>query len=269
MQASQSLSYNATDGAAYEVFLGRWTARLAEAMLDAVPIADSGALLDVGCGTGSLALAMTRRWPNREVVGVDIAPPYISYAQVREGSGQLVFDVADACKLPYPDATYAASAAQLVLNFVSDPEKALREMRRVTRPGGTVIASVWDFRGGLVYQRLFWDTVVSLDPAAERVRDRLFAAPLALPDGLPKLFSRSGFAGATQASITVRMDYADFDDYWQPLCGGQGPVGTYVAGVTGDLRARAEKAVKRAYCSGAPDGPRSLTATAWVAWGRA
>jgi hypothetical protein len=62
------------------------------------------------------------------------------------------------------------------------------------------------------------------------------------------------------------MDYANFDDYWCPLCGGQGPVGVYVAQLAPDLRARVANAVRMAYCCGAPDGPRSLAATAWVTW---
>jgi len=63
------------------------------------------------------------------------------------------------------------------------------------------------------------------------------------------------------------MDYANFDDYWKPLCGGQGPVGTYLASLAPDLRARIEEAVAWAYRSGAPDGPRSLAATAWAVRG--
>jgi hypothetical protein len=70
-----------------------------------------------------------------------------------------------------------------------------------------------------------------------------------------------------RASITIRMDYSNFDDYWQPMCGGQGPVGTYLAGLSPEMRARLERAVAIAYRSGAPDGPRSLTATAWAVRG--
>jgi hypothetical protein len=63
------------------------------------------------------------------------------------------------------------------------------------------------------------------------------------------------------------MDYANFDDYWGPLLGGQGPVGTYVVGLEATLRARIEEAVRIAYTSGAPDGARSMTATAWAVRG--
>jgi hypothetical protein len=140
-------------------------------------------------------------------------------------------------------------------------------MRRVTRPGGVVVAAVWDFRGGLVYQRLFWDTAAMLDPEAGRRRDRLFAGALALPEGLPSLFTAAGLAAIEPGSLTIRMEYASFEDYWEPLFGGQGPVGAYAAGLSGPLYARIRDAVAAAYLSGAPDGPRSLAASAWAVRG--
>jgi SAM-dependent methyltransferase len=266
-QASGS-SYHATDGAAYEVFLGRWTRRLAQPLLDFAEFPDAGRLLDVGCGTGSLASAMAARWPARRIIGVDIAPPYVAFARSQASCENLAFEVADAARLPYGDASFAGTAAQLVLNFVPDPLAALNEMRRVTSPGGHLVAAVWDFRGGLVYQRIFWDTAAGIDAGAAVARDKLFSGALALPEGLGRLFEGAGLDRIERASITIRMDYAGFDDYWQPLCGGQGPVGTYLAGLAPDLRARIEEAVATAYRSGSPDGPRSMTATAWAVRGR-
>ena len=143
----------------------------------------------------------------------------------------------------------------------------MSEMRRVTRQGGTVVAAVWDFRGGLVYQRIFWDTAAGIDPQAGLARDRLFSARLALPGGLANLFTDAGFADVQSGSVTIRMDYENFEDYWQPLLGGQGPVGTYVVELSTDLRARVKDAVKSAYCAGSPDGARSLCATAWAVRG--
>lgn len=260
--------YHATDGAAYEVFLGRWTRRLAPPLLDFAEFASAGRLLDAGCGTGSLASAMARRWPERHVVGVDVAAPYIAFARSQPGPGNLAFEIADAAKLPFADRSFTGAAAQLVLNFVPSPLAALNEMRRVTVQGGPIVAAVWDFRGGLVYQRIFWDTAAGIDAGAAAARDRLFSGALALPDGLVELFKSAGLDRIERASITIRMDYASFDDYWQPLCGGQGPVGTYLDRLDPDLRSRIEQAVATAYRSGAPDGPRSMTATAWAVRGQ-
>ena len=260
-------AYHATDGASYEVFLGRWTRRLAEPLLDFAGFPAAGRLLDVGCGTGSLSCAMAARWPGHNVVGIDIARPYIAFARSQADLANLHFEVADVVRLPYADASFGGAAAQLVLNFVPDPVAALHEIQRVTIRGGSVIAAVWDFRGGLVYQRIFWDTAAGIDPGAAVARDKLFFGPLALPEGLPRLFESVGLARVERRSITIRMDYVNFDDYWQPMCGGQGPVGTYLAGISPEVRARVERAVAIAYRSGAPDGPRSLTATAWAVRG--
>jgi SAM-dependent methyltransferase len=260
-------SYVASDGAAYEVFLGRWSRRLAEPLLDFAQFAQEGRLLDAGCGTGSLALAMAGRWSGRPVLGIDIAAPYIAFARSRAAIPGLAFAVGDLCRLPCESGHFAGAAAQLSLNFAADPELAAGELRRVTRPGGIVAAAVWDFRGGLVYQRLLWDSAAAIDPQAARIRDRLFSAPLALPDGLERLFARAGLARVERASLTVRMDYADFDDYWRPLLGGQGPVGSYVAALDPERRRAVEAIVRAAYLSGAPDGPRSLLAAAWAVRG--
>jgi SAM-dependent methyltransferase len=260
-------SYHASDGAAYERFLGRWTKRLAPQLLDFANFPADGALLDVGTGTGSMALAMTARWPQRPVVGIDAAECYIHYARSWGAGAYPRFHTGDATALPYGDDTFAGSAAQLVLNFVPNALAAAREMRRVTRSGGIVAAAVWDFRGGLVYQRMFWDTAAGIDSAAGAARDKLFSAALALPDGLPRLFRNAGLTDIELGSLTIRMTYASSDDYWQPLLGGQGPVGVYVTALPPGTRRHIEDAVRLAYCSGAPDGERSLTATAWAVRG--
>jgi SAM-dependent methyltransferase len=262
-----STTYHASDGTAYEHFLGRWTSQLAGRLLDFAEFPGDGPLIDIGTGTGSLAVAMAVRWPSRRIIGIDLAEPYIRYARSRSTAPLLSFEVAEAARLPFRPDTFSGAAAQLVLNFVPNPEAAMSEMRRVTRQGGTVVAAVWDFRGGLVYQRIFWDTAAGIDPQAGLARDRLFSARLALPGGLANLFTDAGFADVQSGSVTIRMDYENFEDYWQPLLGGQGPVGTYVVELSTDLRARVKDAVKSAYCAGSPDGARSLCATAWAVRG--
>jgi SAM-dependent methyltransferase len=258
--------YAATDGAAYDWFLGRWTARLAVPFVDFAALPAGGPVLEIGCGTGSLARQLRARWPERPVVGVDLSMAYIAHARAQPG-GAIQYAVADAQRLCLPDATFAGALAQLVLNFVPDAEAAAREARRVVRPGGTVAATVWDFRGGLVYQRLFWDTASGLEPSAGKARDRLFSTPLATPEGLADLWRRCGLAEVATGSLTIRMDYASFDDYWRPLLGGQGPVGTYVNGLAPDRQALVQERVRAAYLAGGPDGPRSMTATAWAVRG--
>jgi SAM-dependent methyltransferase len=260
-------TYRASDGAAYERFLGRWSRRLAGLFAEFARSPDHGRVLDVGCGTGSLALVLAEPTAADRVAGIDIAAPYIAFARSQPGAAGIGFAVGDACRLPYAGSSFAAALAQLSLNFVPDAAQAVREMRRVVQPGGVVAAAVWDFRGGLVFQRLFWDTAAGLDPGAGAARDRLFSGPLALPDGLPVLLRDAGLTAIQRASITIRMEYADFADYWEPLLGGQGPVGAYVEGLPPEQRRLIEERVRAAFLSGAPDGPRSLTATAWAVRG--
>jgi SAM-dependent methyltransferase len=267
--SSQSSNFHASDGAAYEVWLGRWASRLANVFLDFVEFPESGELLDVGCGTGALTLAMADRWPNRHVIGVDLAAPFISYAQSRRSGDRPAFEIGDACALKYDEGRFAGVTAHLVFLFIPKPQVALREMRRVTRPGGTVAAVVWDSRGGLVFQRMLWDTAVAIDPNARVARDSLFANPVAIPGGLAGFFRDVGLQDVKTESLTIRMDYTNFDDYWQSFLGGQGPVGTYFTNLDPALKARIMEAVQDAYCSGSPDGPRSLTASAWAVQAKA
>jgi ubiquinone/menaquinone biosynthesis C-methylase UbiE len=266
---SQQSVFHASDGAAYDVWLGRWSSRLANIFLDFADLPETGELLDVGCGTGALTLAMTRRWPKRSVIGVDLADAYVTYAKSRRTSDRPVFEIGDACALKYDDRRFAGVTAHLVFLFIPKPEIALREMRRVTRPGGTVAAVVLDQRGGLVYQRMLWDTAVVIDPNARAVRDSMLANPVANPGGLMGFFRQAGLAAVEEQSLTFRMDYANFEDYWQSFLAGQGPVGVYFTNLDPDLKARIKEAVRDAYCSGSPDGPRSLAASAWAVRGKA
>jgi SAM-dependent methyltransferase len=260
--------YYASDGAAYQVFLGRWTEVLAPVFLAFARIGDDGDALDVGCGTGSLAAEIARRRPDRRVIALDIAEPYLAYARAHHVLSNLHFELGDAELLQFADGAFAASLAQLVLTFVPNPQQVAAEMVRVTRPGGVVASAVWDFCGGLVYQRILWDTAAALDPEAGRTRDRLFSNSLSTPEGLRRLWQTAGLADIEIGSLTIRMDYANFDDYWEPLLGGQGPVGTFAAGLSQAARLALRTAVRGAFLCGRPDGPRSLTATAWAVRGR-
>src|SRR5262245_57815620 len=162
------LAYHASDGAAYQVFLGRWTELLAPVFLDFARIRGDGDVLDVGCGTGSMAAEVGRRRPGCQAIGLDVAEAYLAYARTRHTLPNLHFRVGDAGRLPFADRAFAAVLSQLVLTFVTDPQQVAAEMVRVrvTRPGGVVASAVWDFCGGLVYQRILWDTAAVLDPQA-------------------------------------------------------------------------------------------------------
>ena len=260
-------SYTATDAAAYEWLMGRWSGALAERLIEFAGIKPGDRVLDVGCGTGSLALALAARPEPAQITGIDIAQPYIAYASARSGDSRLSFRVGDAVALDLPPGSFDRCYSLLALNFMSDSDRALANMRRATRSGGTVAGVVWDFPGGLVYQRIFWDTAAALDPEADRARARHFSSPLMRPGALGAAFGAAGLCQIEAGSLTIRIDYADFDDYWEPIANAQGPVGDYVKRLSAAQLEALCEAVRRAYLAGSADGPRSMAATAWAARG--
>jgi hypothetical protein len=150
---------------------------------------------------------------------------------------------------------------------MSDPGRALAGMCQATRQGGVIGAAVWDFPGGLVYQRIFWDTAAALDPAADDARARHFSSPFVGPDQLAAALRNAGLRDVRAVSLNTRMGYTDFADYWEPIANAQGPVGDYIKALSPEPLDALTAAVRRAYLAGGADGPRSMMATAWAARG--
>ena len=136
------------------------------------------------------------------------------------------------------------------------------EMRRVTRPGGVVAAAFWDSPGGSQSQRMLWDTAAALDEAAARARDRTMGRPVYAPGALARMWAEAGLTEIDQRSLMIRMDFANFADYWTPFASGEGAVGAYVAGLDDAGRDRLERHLRSAYLAGLPDGARSFVAVA-------
>jgi len=248
--------------------MGRWSARLAPAFLEVAAIGNVRKVLDVGCGTGSLTLALAEAAPRATIVGIDLSQAFVDHARTKSSDARLTFEQGDAAALGYGDETFDAALSLLVLNFIADAEKAATEMRRVTKPGGVVAASVWDFRGGLPYYRIVLDTAAVLDPiGGEALRARVLSAPLVGPGELASMWAKLGLREIEHTSLTMRMEFRSFADYWQPWLGGQGMIGPYVAGLDDARRALVERHVRLGYLAGSDDGPRSFAATAWVVRG--
>ncbi len=168
--------------------------------------------------------------------------------------------------LPFPDGAFDAALAQLVVNFMTDPPAGVRELRRVTRAGGTVAAAVWDYAGEMTVLRRFWDAAVALDASAARL-DEGRCMPYCTPDALGALWRGAGLAGVRVEPAVVSAGYDGFDDLWRPLELGVAPSGAYAASLPAERR-RALKAAFRDRL-GSGDGPFRLTARAWIAVGRA
>lgn len=262
-----SSTFTATDGDAYERQMGRWSQRLAELFLDFVgPVGDER-ILDVGCGTGSLTLALARRSRASRICGVDVAPAYVEHARRRTSDPRIELEVGDACALAFPDASFDRVLSLLMLHFVPQAPAAVAEMRRVGRPGAVAAAAVWDARGGYVANRLFFDTAAVLDPRADAMRAKNYTRPMTRPGELRAAWRAGGFVDVEDTLLTIRMDYADFDDYWTPFLGGQGPGADYIAQLSAEEVDRLREQVRRAYLDGEADGPRSYAASAWAVRG--
>jgi SAM-dependent methyltransferase len=260
-------SYRANDALGYQQTMGRWSSRLAPPFIQFAGIADATRILDVGCGTGSLAFALADKLPRASIVGMDYSQAFVAYAQSQSSNPRLQFEQGDAAGLRYADGAFDATLSLLVLNFVPAAEQAAREMRRVTRPGGLVAAAVWDFKGGLTFLRVLADTAAVLDAGGAAFRAKQFSAPFTGPGELAATWSAMGLTDVVQTSLTIRMEFASFADYWTPWLSGQGTVGAYLTGLDEGKLAQLEQHMRRAYLAGADDGPRSFAATAWAVRG--
>lgn len=262
-----SSTFVSADGDGYELQMGRWSRRLAPLFLDFAGIARAERVLDVGCGTGSLSVCLARNAQIGSVRGLDLSPVYIDHAQRMNHDARINFQVGDACALPFPDASFDHALSMLVLQFIPEADRAVREMRRVTRPGGTVAAATWDTRGGFVSYRLFFDTAAMLLQGADARRARVYTRPLSRPGELARCWSDAGLRDIVQEMRTIRMGFQSFADFWAPCEGKDGPIAEYVGTLDDDDKAKVRAAVERAYVDGEPDGPRSYAATAWVVRG--
>jgi len=262
-----SSTFLATQGDAYERVMGRWSRQLALPFLDFVGTAEGDRVLDVGCGTGHLTFAVARRSGSGELRGVDVAQPYIEHARRHNQDARIVFEVADACALPFPDRNFDRVLSLLVLHFVPRAEQAIAEMRRVAKPGGVIGAAVWDVRGGFVANRMFFDTAAALDPDARERRARNYTRPMTRPGELQRAWRNAGLKDVVETTLVMRMEFASFSDYWAPYEGSEGPAAEYVASLTDNGRERLRDALEAAYLDGDADGPRSYAALAWAVKG--
>jgi SAM-dependent methyltransferase len=252
-------------GSPYERYVGRWSRRVAPPFLAWLDLPPGRRWLDVGCGTGALSAAIVDRCSPALVVGVEPSEGFLKTAQANLAD-RATLRQGSATAIPLDDASVDVVVSGLVLNFVPDQRAALAEMARVTDGGGTIAAYVWDYAGKMELMRYFWDAAVELDAGAAKL-DEGVRFPLCRPGALMDLFTGAGLQGVEVKPIDIPTPFADFDDYWQPFLGGQGPAPSYAMSLDETARGHLRDRIRERLPTAA-DGSISLTARAWAARAR-
>jgi SAM-dependent methyltransferase len=244
---------------AYDRFMGRYSRLLAPQLVDLAGLQAGHRALDVGCGTGALTGELVARLGTSSVTAVDPSGLFVDAVRARFPGVEVHRGSAEA--LPLEDDAFDAALAQLVVHFMADPVAGLAGMRRVTRPGGVVVAAVWDFAGGGAPLSLFWRAARELDPAVVDESHRAGARA----GHLPELFAAAGLRGVEETILSIEREHAGFEEWWEPYTGGVGPAGAYVRTLSpeqqDELRDRCREML--------PDGRFTLISRAWAARGRA
>jgi SAM-dependent methyltransferase len=248
---------------AYDRHVGRYGPQLAEALIGFAGVEPGMRALDVGCGPGALTAALAGRLGARGVAAVDPSEPFVQACRARQPQGKV--GVAAAETLPFADATFDAVLSQLVVNFMHDAVAGVREMVRVTRPGGVVASCVWDYAGEMTLLRAFWDSARDVDPARAAAADEGAVMRWCGEGELAQLWSAAGLRDVRAGPLVVSATYGDFEDLWAPLPTGVAPSGAFCASLDEDRRAALHDAYRDRL--GVGDGPFELTARAWAAAG--
>jgi SAM-dependent methyltransferase len=242
---------------AYGRGVGRYSSALALALCDAAGVTEGDTALDVGCGPGALVAELGRRLGVDRVAGVDPSAPFVAAARLRVPGADI--REAKAEELPFGEASFDLVLSQLVVNFTSDPQRALAEMCRVGRRA--VAACVWDYAGEMTMLRVFWDAARELDPHAPDEAVMRYGTPAELAE----LWSAASLRDVVTGEIVVHAEYADFDDYWSPFPTGLAPSGAYCVSLDTERRQALREACFRRL--GSPTGPFRLGARAWFVRG--
>lgn len=244
---------------AYDRYMGRYSRLLSSQLADFAGVRSGHRVLDVGCGPGALTEELVARVGPSAVAAVDPSASFVAAAQERNPGVSV--SLASAADLPFPALMFDVALAQLVVHFMPDPNRGLKEMARVTRRDGVVAACVWDHAGSLGPLSLFWRPARELDPGIDDESE----LPGVREGHLAELFEAAGLRDVEDAVFWVSVEHPTFDAWWEPFTRGVGPAGSYLASLGADRQIELREACRAV----APTAPFVVRARAWAARGLA
>lgn len=243
------------DAGSYDRFMGRYSQLLAPEFADFAGVT-GGTVIDVGCGPGALTSVLVER--AGRVSAVDPSESFVAAARSRYPGVDVRRAAAE--ELPFENGAFDVALAQLVVHFMSDPVRGVREMARVTRPGGTVAACVWDVAGARSPMSPVWAASHKLGLGGERESDRAGTAS----GDLRRIFEEAGLEEIGEGEVAAVLEHATFEEWWEPFMHGVGPVGQALA----RLQPQDRNAVRAEAEASLGEPPILVSAVAWAVRGR-
>jgi len=207
--------------------MGRWSKLMASEFLWWLNAPGNLSWLDLGCGTGALSETIKKNNKPAQLYCVEPSPDFLAKAKERLDS-KAEFLVGNATSIPVANQNVDIIVSGLALNFFPDLPAAFTEMKRVIKPNGSIAAYVWDYSGKMEFLRYFWDAAIEVDEKAKTL-DEGVRFPICNPDKLKDAFEQAGLSNVQVDYLTVNTIFKDFDDFWNPFLGGQGPAPSYLA----------------------------------------
>ncbi len=254
-----------SNGDAYESYVGRWSRQIGDKFLSWLDPCDGLRWVDLGCGTGALTSQVLSQCNPKSVVGVEPSEDFLMLARQQIKDKRVEFRQGSGTEIPIGDQEVDIAVSGLVLNFVPDQKLTLAELRRITVPGGTIAAYVWDYAGHVQFMRYFWDAAVRLDPKA-RDKDEGIRFPICQPEPLIELFENAGSRDVIVEPIDIPTPFSDFDDYWAPFLSGIAPAPGYCMSLDKEHRERLKNLLRETLPTDA-GGRILLAARAWAVRG--
>lgn len=255
----------------WDAFTMRLLQPMGEAIIAALRLQPTDAVLDIATGTGEPGLTIAAQVPQGRVVAQDLSEGMLrvarEHAQAR-GLTNFETTLGDACELPFVDGTFDALSCRMGFMFFPDMALAAREMARVLKPGGRMATSVWSGS-----EHNSWITGLigiikrHLDlPAPPPGAPGMFRC--AQPRFISDLLRETGFVDVGEREVRGQVRYVSPDEYWSFQTEVVAPVVSALSGADDATKARIQaEAYELARQTSPGGGPVTFDFGSWVVWG--